>query len=245
MKTALFLILLAIFPANGQPRTADALLTDAINKVASLDTVADLSNGTLKLSVDFKSDILGRKASGSAKYLIAVKDGRDNANNLIGRWSSNDSTIVSMVGRELNKRLNKPIMSLYRETAFPWTRFKGRSDRRYDFRATIDSDSALVSGRRCFLISFTIDAENDSISADGEGKIWIDTTTLLPVRTYRDFEMNTPRGKAEVKSYSDFTRLENGLPVMLRSETQTIPKFLFLSVGSVKTIIEQSDFNLE
>ena len=39
--------------------------------------------------------------------------------------------------------------------------------------------------------------------------------------------------------------LETGLPVLLKSETQTIPKFLFIAVGSIKTIVEQSDFNLE
>ncbi len=51
--------------------------------------------------------------------------------------------------------------------------------------------------------------------------------------------------KAEVKTFSDFGSLQGGLPVLLRSEIQTIPNFLFVGIGSIRIIIEQSDFKLE
>ncbi len=136
-------------------------------------------------------------------------------------------------------------MNLYLEKAFPWTRYLSRADKKREFMATLDSDSEIVSGKRCFLVSYTLDAEGDSVSAEGEGKIWIDSGTLLPVRAYFDFDMSTHRGKAEVICSSDFSSLNSGIPVILRSETQTIPKFLFISVGSIRTVVEQSDFNLE
>lgn len=150
-----------------------------------------------------------------------------------------------MVDRELRRRQDKPIMNLYLEKAFPWTRYLARADKKREFTATLDSDSELVSGKKCFLVSYTMDAEGDSVSAEGEGKIWIDIESLLPLRADFDFYVKSHRGKAEVICSSNFSSLSSGIPVILRSETQTIPKFLFISVGSIRTVVEQSDFNLE
>ncbi len=247
MKKTLCLVaifLLAI-EARAQSLTAASLLDDSQNRVSALGRKVDNTSGTLTVSVKFKAKILGRRASGNATYRITVREGKDEKNELIGEHSFSDSTVASMMDRELKRRENKPIMNLYTEAAFPWTRFLPRANRKKEFTATVDSDSAVVAGKRCFEISFALDAEGDSVSAEGEGKIWIDSGSMLPIRSYRDFYMRTHRGKAEVKSYSDFSFLASGVPVLLRSETQTIPKFLFISVGSIRTVVEQSDFNLE
>jgi outer membrane lipoprotein-sorting protein len=231
--------------ARSQSLTAESLLRDSQNRVSALEQKVDSTNGTLTVSVKFNASILGKKASGDAIYRITVRDGRNVKNELVSPYSFSDSSVASMMNRELRRRQNKPIMGLYLETAFPWARFLPRATKKHEFTATIDSDSAVMFGKKCYLISFELDAEGDSVSAEGDGKIWIDTETLLPVRSYHDFEMKTRRGKAEVISYSDYSALRSGIPVMLRSETQTIPKFLFISVGSIKTVVEQSDFNLE
>ncbi len=247
MKAALVItVLLGLaVGAGAQSLTAESLLEDSRSRVAVLEEKAAGTNGSLTVSVSFKARVLGKSAEGRAKYRIVVKDGKDAGNEPVGDDSFSDSTVAKMVDRQLKRRLDKPIMGLYLETAFPWARYLPRANRKREFTAVVDSDSAVVSGKRCYLISFTIDAEGDSMSAEGDGKIWLDTGTLLPVRTYRDFDMHTKRGRAEVKSTTDFSALHNGIPVMLRSETVTIPKFLFISVGSIKTIVEQSDFNLE
>jgi hypothetical protein len=103
----------------------------------------------------------------------------------------------------------------------------------------------MVEGRVCFLISYKVDAEGDSLSAVGGGKIWLDTHTLLPVRTDRNFNTKTDRGNAQVVSTSEFGAIPGGVPVLLKSETRTVPKFFFVSLGAIKTMVEQSDFNLE
>lgn len=247
MKTAIFVLFAATFAtqAGAQSLKAASLLQDSMERVNSFQGRIDSISGSLVVKVAFNADMLGRKASGNVSYRIIVKDGHDRGNALVGRCSFSDSTAAAMIKRQFQRRLNKPIMDFYLDTAFPWSRYLERANRKREFTAVVDSDSAVVAGRKCFLISFKLDAEGDSLSAQGVGKIWLDRNTLLPVRTYRDFNMKTHRGKAEVKSSSDFTSLGNGIPIMLRSETQTIPKFLFISVGSIKTVVEQSDFNLE
>jgi hypothetical protein len=242
VKTMLCLVVLAFFSleARSQSLTAESLLRDSQNRVSALEQKVDRANGTLTVSVKFNASILGKKASGDASYRITVRDGKNVKNELVGPYSFSDSSVASRMNRQ-----NKPIMNLYLETAFPWERFLPRATRKHEFSATMDSDSTIVSGKKCYVISFTVDAEGDSMSAEGDGKIWIDRETLLPVRSYHDFNMKTRRGKAEVISYSDYSSLQSGIPVMLRSETQTIPKFLFISVGSIRTVVEQSDFNLE
>ncbi len=247
MKTMLCLFAIAFLAleARAQSLTAESLLLDSQNRVSVLERRVARANGSLTVSVKFKASILGKKASGDASYRITVRDGKNVKNELIGPYSFSDSSVASRMNRELRRRQNKPIMNLYLETAFPWERFLPRATIKHEFSATMDSDSTVVSGKKCYLISFTVDAEGDSMSAEGDGKIWIDRETLLPVRSYHDFEMKTRRGKAEVISYSDYSSLRSGIPVILRSETQTIPKFLFISVGSIRTVVEQSDFNLE
>lgn len=247
MRAALCLLFLACLAVDSSPQslTAASILRDSENRVNMLDRQVDSTNGTFTVSVRFNSDILGKKATGDARYAITVRDGMDNKNILVSADSFTNSAVASMVESEIRRRVNKPIMDLYRDNAFPWTRFLARANRKHEFAARVDSDSAFVAGKRCFVVSFTLKAEGDSVSAEGEGKVWIDAKTLLPVRTYRDFDMRTMRGRAEVKSYSDFTCLDNGIPVMLRSETEAIPKFLLIGVGSIKTVVEQSDFNLE
>lgn len=247
MRTFIIVLVAAAFatPVRSQSLTAASLLRDSKNRLGDIQRQVDSTNGSLVVNVTFDAHILGRKASGNASYRITVKDGHDAGSELVGRYSFSDSTAAAMIGRQFHRRLNKPIMDFYLDSAFPWNRYLEGADKKRVFTATIESDSAMIMGKRCFLISFVLDAENDSMSAEGEGKIWLDASTLLPVRTYRDFNMNTRRGKAEVKSSSDFTSLGNGIPVMVRSETQTIPKILFISVGSIKTVVKQSDFNLE
>ncbi len=247
MKTFVFLLVAAAFTiqAKAQSLTAASLLRDSMDRVNSFQEKVDRTSGSLVVNVAFNAHILGKKASGKASYKINVKNGQDSGSELVGRYSFSDTTAAAMIERQFRRRLNKPIMDFYIDTAFPWNRYLERATRKHEFTAVVDSDSAIVAGKKCFLISFKLDAVGDSMSARGAGKIWLDVNTLLPVRTYRDFNMNTHRGKAEVKSWSDFTSLGNGIPIMVRSETQTIPKFLFISVGSIKTVVEQSDFNLE
>lgn len=247
MKAVLCILIISVFPlqAKSQSLTAASLLQDSRSRVSALERKADSTNGTLTVFVSFKAEILGRKAAGSAKYMITVRDGRDRKSELIGTHSFPDSTVASMMERQMQRRHDEPIMKFYLDNAFPWGRFLARADKKKEFIAVVDSDSAVVAGKRCFLISFRLDAVGDSVSAEGQGKIWIDSETLLPVRTYRDFNMKTKHGNAEVRAYSDFASLSNGIPVMVRTETQTIPKFLFVSVGSIRTVVKQSDFNLE
>jgi hypothetical protein len=247
MRKTVWVVFIVLFAAGArsQSLTATSILQDSQNRVSALEEKVDSINGTLTVSVRFKAAVLGKNASGDARYRITVANGRDAKNELVGDHSFSDTTVESMMNRELRRRLNEPIMKLYLEAAFPWTRFLPAANKKREFTANVDSNSTIVNGRNCILISYTMDAEGDSVSADGEGKIWLDSGTLLPVRTYRDFNMRSRRGKAEVKSYSDFSSLNSGVPVMVRSETETIPKFLFISVGSIRTVVEQSDFNLE
>ncbi len=247
MKAIIIILATVAFtaPVKSQTLTAASLLRDSRERLGTIQQQVDSANGSLIVNVTFDAHILGKKASGDASYRIKVKDGQDRGSELVGRYSFSDSAAAAMIDRQFHRRLNKSIMDFYLDTAFPWNRYLERADKKREFTAKVESDSAVVLGKRCFLISFMLDAENDSMSAEGEGKIWLDANTLLPVRTYRDFNMKTRRGKAEVKSSSDFTSLGNGIPVMVRSETQTIPKFLFISVGSIRTVVKQSDFNLE
>lgn len=247
MRTAIFFLLAGICAAeaSAQSLTATSLLRDARARIASLEKKADRANGNLIVSVAFKASVLGRTVSGNAKYRITIINGVDRNNQVIGKSFFSDSGSARMMAREFDRRLNKPMMDYYLDMAFPWRRFLARADKKREFTARLDSDSVEVAGRTCFLISFKVDAQGDSISAKGGGKIWLDAHTLLPVKTDRDFNTKTSRGNAQVVSTSEFGSIPCGVPVLLRSETRTVPKFFFLSVGSIKTMVEQSDFNLE
>lgn len=247
MKAALLLLVAGILfaEADAQSLRAASLLQDSRERVEALERKAASIGGTLVVSVSFNAEILGRKAFGKAGYRITVKDGNDVGSEQLDSSTFSDSASEKMMDRQFRRRLNKPMMDFYYDSAYPWNRYLSRANKKREFTAKVDSDSALVDGKKCFLISFNLDAEGDSISADGEGKIWIDAKTLLPVRAERDFNTRTSRGNAEVKSSSEFGSLPDGLPVLLRIETQTIPKFLFISIGSIRTVVKQSDFNLE
>ncbi len=247
MRIAILLLLAGICTteARAQSLTAASLLRDSRLRIASLEKRADRVNGSLIVSVAFKASILGRTVSGNAKYRIMIRDGVDMENQAVGKPFFSDSGSARMMAREFARRLNKPMMDYYLDMAFPWRRFLAHADKKREFTATLDSDSVMVEGRVCFLISYKVDAEGDSLSAVGGGKIWLDTHTLLPVRTDRNFNTKTDRGNAQVVSTSEFGAIPGGVPVLLKSETRTVPKFFFVSLGAIKTMVEQSDFNLE
>jgi hypothetical protein len=245
MAIIFFLAGMCAAEASAQSLTAISLLRDARARVTSLERKADQANGSLLVSVAFNASVLGRSVSGNAKYRITIINGVDRKNQIIGKSFFSDSGSARMMAREFDRRLNKPMMDYYLDMAFPWRRFLAKAGKKRMFTATLDSDSVEVDGRTCFLISFKVDTQGDSISAVGGGRIWLDAHTLLPVRTDRDFNTKTSRGNAQVISTSEFGSIPSGVPVLLRSETRTVPKFLFLSVGSIKTMVEQSDFNLE
>ena len=169
---------------------------------------------------------------------------KDVKNEIVGTPTFSDSTFARMMAKEAERRLNKPTLRIF-DSAFPWNKPLSSADKKHEFSAEVASDSAGMSGKTCYLIRFELDAEGDSVDAKGNGKIWIDRQTLLPVHTFHDFTMNTKRGKAEVKTFTDFAFIRNGIPILLRSEIQTIPKFLFVKIGLIEIVIEQSDFNLE
>ncbi|HEY9165911.1 MAG TPA: hypothetical protein VIS48_07085 [Candidatus Kryptonia bacterium] len=201
-------------------------------------------NGTLKTSMNLASSVIGRHSSGSAVYRITVTDGMDSRNELIEKSDDKDSSFTKFLARESERRLDKPAFRTF-ESAYPWERYLARANEKKTFTAEIVSDTSMMAGKRCYEIHFELDAEGDSLSAEGEGIIWIDAATLFPVRTYHDFSVSGTRGIAEVRSFSDFAELQGGIPVLVRSEIQTMPKFLFLKIGTIKIVIEQTDFNLE
>ena len=246
MTHVISLVLFAMLSANspGKPGTASDILRMSEHRVKSLERLAENMSGTMKTRVDFTSDILGKKSSGKSVYETYVRDGLDVGNVLVGTPVSSDSTVTQMMSRESDRRLNRPILPIF-DSAFPWERYLSSGDKKHEFSAVVVSDSDRVSGMGCYRISFRLDEEGDSISASGKGSIWIDRDTFLPVRTWRDFSIDMKRGKAEVKTFSDFGLLQGGLPVLLRSEIQTIPRFLFMGIGSIRITIRQSDFKLE
>lgn len=246
MKAAC-LFLIAVLPAAGsfaQSDQASAILMKSEEQVRMLEKEANALNGTMKTTVDLSSDVLGKKANGKSSYVIVVKGGADEVNRMIGTPVYSDSIVTEMMMKEANRRLGKPVLNIF-ESAFPWERFLASADKKHEFSAKLGSDTDSMSGRSCYRLSFKLDAQGDSVSAEGKGEIWIEKRTLLPVRTYHEFNMETKRGKAEVKTFSDFGLLQNGIPVLLRSEVETIPRFLFVGIGSIRITIEQSDFKLE
>ena len=232
------------FEVHSQSLSATSILQSSEGKVKLLEQEADKLSGTLKATVNVTSDIFGKKSEAASNYRVTIKDGKDVKNEIVGTPLASDSTFAKMMGREASRRLNKPTLRIF-DSAFPWNMPLSLADRKTKFSAQVISDSANMSGRNCYLIKFELDAEGDSVDAEGDGEIWIDHQMLLPVRTFHDFTMNTKRGKAEVKTFTDFAFIGNGIPILLRSEIQTIPKFLFVKIGLIKIVIEQSDFSLE
>ncbi|MCL4538767.1 MAG: hypothetical protein M1378_04090 [Bacteroidetes bacterium] len=230
MKIAISVVLFAsLFVGSpAQPGPASDILQKSEQRVRMLEQKAESLSGTMKTTVDFSSNVLGKKANGKSIYRVYVKDGLDVVNRLIGTPASSDSMVSEMMERESDRRLNKPILHIF-DTAFPWERYLSSANKKQEFSAVVASDSDNISGRNCYRLSFNLEAEGDSVSASGKGEVWIDRKTLLPVRTWRDFTVDMKRGNAEVKTFSDFGSLQDGVPVLLRSEIQTIPKFLFES----------------
>ncbi len=242
VSTLIFAVLLT--GPHGQPDQAAAIIRKSEERVRILEQKTDSLDGTMKAAVEFSSNVLGKKASGKSVYLIYVEDGLDARNMLVDSSVSSDSMVNRMMRRESERRINKPILKVF-DAAFPWERYLASGSRKRRFSAELLSDTDSLSGKSCYRLSFELDAEGDSVSASGKGEIWIDTKSLLPVKTYRDFTVETKRGRAEVKTRSDFGLLENGVPVLLRTEVQTIPRFLFIGIGFIRITIEQSDFKLE
>lgn len=224
--------------------SATMILQHSEEKVKLLERQADELRGSMKAEVGFSSDILGKKSEGKGVYEVTVENGRDTKNKLIEAQTTSDSTFARMMERESERRLNKPVLHVF-DSAFPWDRPLALADEKKVFDAQVASDSAIMAGKRCYLIEYQLDAEGDSVDSEGNGKIWIDHETLLPIRTFHDFSVTNKRGKVEVKSFSDFAAIKGGIPVLLRSEIQTFPKFLFLKIGKINIVIQQSDFNLE
>ena len=232
------------FEVHSQSLSATYLLQSSEEKVKLIEKKADKLSGTLKTTVNVTSDIFGKKSEARSSYFVIVKDGKDAQNEILGMPTASDSTFARMMAKEASRHLNKPALHVF-DSAFPWNRLLSLADNKKQFYAKVISDSASMSGKICYLIEFQLDAEGDSVDAEGNGKIWIDHQNLLPVRTYHDFTMNTKRGRAEVKTFTDFALIKYGIPVLLRSEIQTLPKFLFVKIGLIEIVIEQSDFNLE
>lgn len=242
---ASFLLIVLLSAASfAQSGRAAAILMKSEKQLEMLQKRTTELNGTLETTLDFSSDVLGKEANGRSSYLIVVRNGVDVENRLIGAPTYSDSIVSQMMKKEAGKRLQRPVLQIF-DSAFPWEKYLASANRKHEFSAKMVSEEDRMSGKNCYSLSFRVDAEGDSMSADGKGEIWIDKATYLPVRTYRDFSVATKRGKAEVKMTSDFGLLQNGIPVLIRSEVQTIPKFLFVGIGSVRITIEQSDFKLE
>ncbi len=241
-----FFLLFLLVPSRGEPHhaSAAAIIKSSQSKVRATDRRTDSLSGTLHLRVSFSSDVIGKRTDAESVYLVTFVGGKDTSIRPIGQMKSSDSTASVMMLREARSRMDKPALRIF-DAAFPWERILAGSKKKYLFTSNVASDSAKLSGRICYLIRFHLDAEGDSLDAEGSGRIWIDRSSLLPVRTSDDLTLSTPRGKAEVRAFSDFRVLPEGIPVLVKSEIRTIPKFLFVNVGLIKIIIEQTDFNLE
>ncbi len=246
MKIVFSFLLGALVSADSfaQSDPAAAILMKSEKQVKMLERKTTDLNGTMKATVDFSSDVLGKKANGKSSYVIVVHNGFDVENKPVGTPVYSDSIVSKMMEKEADRRLEMPILLVF-DSAFPWERYLASANKKQEFSAKVVSEADSMSGKYCYRLLFEMDAEGDSVSADGKGEIWIDKATSLPVRTYRDFSVDMKRGKAEVKTFSDFGLLQNGIPVLLRSEVQTIPRFLFVGIGFIRITIEQSDFKLE
>ncbi len=247
MKALVFLsILCAMSSLEAQPidSAAAAILRMSEFKVMKSDRRADSLNGTFHVSVSFTSDVIGKESRAKSAYLVTIERGDHAGIEPIGKPTASDSTASNLMRREAASHLDKSGIRIF-NSAFPWKPIIARSNGNYKFASEVSSDSTVIYGKSCYLIEFSLDAEGDSMNAQGGGKIWIERSSLLPVRTYDDLVVSTSRGKAEVIAFSDFRLLPKGIPVLVKSEIRTVPKFLFVKVGLIRVIIEQSDFNLE
>lgn len=225
------------------PDVSDILrVTEA--KVSALDSMSRSLSGEFLRKVEFKSSAVGRSGEGQLAYLINVEGGKQQSCKRISEGSVSDSSIIVIMDKALTERNDKPILEVY-NTAFPWVRYISKNESNNQFSAHLLSNSTDYFGKKCYLIEFDLKVKNDSLSVDGNGKLWIGLSDHLPVRLESDMNFDSKKGKGRTKAFIDFSFLQPGFLVVTRSEFQTFPRFLFVPMGSFKVVIEQKDFKLE
>ena len=150
--------------------SATMILQYSEEKVRLLQQQADVLKGSMKAMVSFSSEILGKKSEGKGVYQVTVENGMDVENRMIEAQMTSDSTFAKMMDRESQRRLNKPMLHVF-DSAFPWNRPLLLANDKKFFDAKVASDTAVMAGKRCYLIEFRLDAEGDSVDSEGNGKI--------------------------------------------------------------------------
>jgi len=231
----LILILLANFLIA---QNADEIVGRSISIVDESDKKIESLSGEFKLRVKLNYNLTVRKGNYDFVYDVKFKDGVIKERKLVSLPNSIDSSSLR-IARQI-ERIREGENLKVKNLIFPFLRVRDNLKINYKLNGI-----EKLNGKDCFVIAVDYKVKSDTVSSEGNGKIWIDKESYVPIRCEYDVTYESKRfGKNNSKQFLDISRV--GSIIMIeRNITQVFPKVLFIKFGKVEITYEPHNFKFE
>ncbi|MDW8109567.1 MAG: hypothetical protein RMJ81_07935 [Candidatus Kryptonium sp.] len=232
----IFLIVSSTFSQN-----ANDVINKAIQAVEANDKKIETLSGEFKLKVLMNYDMTVRKGNYEFLYDVKFENGEIKERKLVSIPEKADSQSIAVAKRIERVRQGENLK--IKNLVFPFIRWtENSSDKKINFKL---KGSEKLNGKDCYVITVDFKVKNDSISSNGDGKIWVEKDSHFPIRCEYDVTYESKRaGKNQSKQFLDIA--DHGdfyLPI--RNEIQFFPRVLLLKLGTVKIVYETNKFTFK
>lgn len=237
----MILILLLILVNFAFSQNPDEIVRKSIAVVEENDKRIETVSGEFDLKVAINYDLTVKKGNYEFIYAVKFENGFIKERKLVKVPEKVDSTTL-MIAKQIERRRQSDSLKI-KTLVFPFLRLRGNiSERKVDYKF-IGFDK--INDKTCFLIGVSYKIKSDTAESEGQGKIWIDERSYVPLRCEYDVTYETKRfGRTQNKQFLDVSKIED-LFFPARNEVQVFPKVLFIKFGTIKVVYEANNFKIK
>ncbi len=217
------------------------IIKKSIATVEENDKKIESISGDFKLKVKLNYDLTVKKGIYEFIYDVKFKNGIVEERKLVSVPSSIDSSSLR-IAKQIEKVRQGEDLKI-KNLVFPFLRIRdGSAEKSINYK---NDGVEKFNGRDCFVIYVDYKIKNDTSGSRGNGKIWIDKESYVPIRCEYDVTYESKRfGKNQSKQFLDLSKFET-VVLPARNIIHVFPKVLFVKFGKIELVYEAYDFKFE
>jgi outer membrane lipoprotein-sorting protein len=240
-RSDVLLLILILFANILLSQNPEDIINKSIAVVKENDKKIESLSGNFKLKVKLNYELTVKKGSYEFVYDVKFKNGMVEERKLVSAPDVVDSSSLR-IAKQIERVRQGEYLKI-ENLVFPFLRVRdGSAEKSINYKL---AGSEKFNGKDCFVITVDYKVKSDTAGSKGNGKIWIDKASYVPIRCEYDVTYESKRfGKNQNKQFLDLNEVET-VVLPARNVIHVFPKVLFVKFGKVEVIYETYDFKFE
>ncbi len=217
------------------------IVKKSIAVIEENDKKIELLSGNFKLKVKLNYELTVKKGNYEFAYDVKFKNGTVEERKLVSTPNPVDSSSLRIAKQIERVRQGEDLK--IKNLVFPFLRIRdGSAEKSVNYKL---AGSEKLNNKDCFVITVDYKVKSDTAGSKGNGKIWIDKESYVPIRCEYDVTYESKKfGKNQNKQFLDLSKVET-VVLPARNVIHVFPKVLFVKFGKIEIVYETYDFKFE